>query len=388
MRVCIVGPVSPIRGGIARHTTALSRELFSRDDIDIRVISFKRQHPAFLYPGEAQFDPQAEPLAAAGVDVRQIIDSINPLTWRTALADMRALRPDLVIMPAWTFFLAPCLGWLARAIRQYAPVVMIVHNARDHEAASWKSACSTFQLRQADAFVTHNAGVRDDLSELVPATVTEIHAHPVYDDYPEPMGTLPREASVELLFFGLVRPYKGLDLALGALADAGRDDIRFTVVGEFWHGRQETEALIDDLGLADSVVLVPRYVSDQEAAEYFARADWVIAPYYSATGSGVIALAQWYLRPVIASNVRGLAEAISDGATGLLFPAADQGALSEILRDKVTRPSAAGMESAIRAVREDLSWRLFADTVLDIGRQVGSDCSTRRMSARNALGTN
>ena len=143
----------------------------------------------------------------------------------------------------------------------------------------------------------------------MPETPIEVSAHPVYDDYPEPRGTLAREAGLELLFFGLIRPYKGLDLALEALAASGRDDVRLSVVGEFWEGRDQIDALIARLALEDRVTLVPRYVTDAEAAEYFSRSDALVAPYRSATGSGVVALAQWYARPVIASDVPGLAEA-------------------------------------------------------------------------------
>jgi glycosyltransferase involved in cell wall biosynthesis len=140
-------------------------------------------------------------------------------------------------------------------------------------------------------------------------------------------------------------------------------------VGEFWQGRAETEALIRDLELEDKVELVARYVSDQEAAEYFARCDAVIAPYRSATGSAVVALAQWYGRPVIASDVAGLSQAVIDGKTGWLFPVDDVAALAELLRTRVSRPSAEAMHPAVERVRSELSWQRFADALLDPARE-------------------
>ena len=364
MRVSVIGPVTPFRSGISRHTTAIAREMARRENIDVSVVSFTRQYPKFLYPGESEIDPDAH--SPEGIECDFCLDSMNPLSWRVAARKALSSEPDLAVIPAWTFFVAPCLGFVARALRlKGVPVAMVVHNAEDHERARWKSALSHFQLRQASRFLTHNAAIASDLQRLVPGTPVAIRPHPVYDDYPQPLGNLAREASLELLFFGLVRPYKGLDIALRALAASGLSDVRLSIVGEFWQGRTETEALIRDLGLHDNVELVPRYVSDQEAAEYFARCDALIAPYRSATGSGVLALAQWYGRPVIASDIPGLSQSVINGTTGWLFPVGDVCALAELLRTQVSRTSTHAMGPALQSVRSDLSWKRFADAILD-----------------------
>lgn len=362
MKVAIIGPVAPFRGGIARHTGALALALAGRPDDAVTVVSFSRQYPGFLYPGESDREDGAAP--PPGIDCAYIIDSLNPLTWRRAVAEVAGSAPDLAVIPAWTFFLAPCLGYIARGLRRRGiPVVMIVHNAEDHEARGWKTGLSAFQVRQASAFVTHNAGIAGALARLAPGIPARICPHPVYDDFPAPEGTLPRRAGLELLFFGLVRPYKGLDIALKALERSGREDVHLTVAGEFWEGLDETRALIRTLNLGDRVELVPRYVSDQEAAEFFARADAVVAPYRSASGSGVVALAQWYDRPVVASDIPGLASAVSDGETGWLFPPEDIDALARLLAERVDRESAAAMHPAIEAVKDASSWERFAATV-------------------------
>lgn len=363
MRVSIIGPVMPFRSGIARHTSALVRELSRRSEVKMQVLSFARQFPAFLYPGESDRDCQANPPAIDGLDY--CIDSMNPMNWRASLRRVLDYRPDIAVIPAWTFFLAPCLGTLARGLRrQGIPVTMIVHNAEDHEAASWKNKLMRFQLRQATRFITHNTAIADDLRQASASTPTIICPHPIYDDYPPAQGRLPREAALELLFFGLVRPYKGLDICLRALALADLPDVRLAVVGEFWKGSEETERLVRELGLGNKVELVPRYVSDEEAAEYFARCDAVVAPYRSATGSGVVALAQWYRRPVIVSNVPGLAAAVDEGVTGWHHPVGDAAALADVLRAKVSRQTAAAMRPAMDRVCAELSWERFADGVI------------------------
>lgn len=363
MRVCLVGPVAPYRSGIAHHTSALLRDLIGRPSVDVLTLSFARQYPAWLYPGAIDRDKDAN--TVLGTSVEFDLDSMNPLTWRRAIRRVAAFSPELVLMPAWTFFVAPCLGTIARSLRRSGtPVTMIVHNAADHEAAHWKANVLNFQLRQASRFVTHNGSIAAELARIVPGTPTIVCPHPSYDDFPEPKNELPRRAALELLCFGFVRPYKGIDIALQALALSGRQDVKLSVVGEFWSGRNETEALIRDLGLTGKVELVPRYVTDQETAEYFARCDAVVAPYRSATGSGVVALAQRYGRPVIASDVDGLAHAIVDGKTGWLFPAGDAVALGNLLSTRVDRRAADAMSSAIDTTRAALSWRRFGDAVL------------------------
>ncbi|MEO1153794.1 MAG: glycosyltransferase family 4 protein [Pseudomonadota bacterium] len=361
MRVAIIGPIAPFRSGIARHTTALARELAGRADVEIKVFSFARLYPKRLYPGERETDPSMS--VPAELDTHFTLDTLNPLTWRNGIREVAAWSPDLVVLPAWSFVVAPALGAIARGlrVRGYA-VTIIVHNAEDHEAAGWKTALSRFQLRQATRFVTHNAGLDAALDRLMPGIPTDVCPHPVYDDFPPATGALPRRAPLELLFFGLVRPYKGLDIALDALAQASVD-AHLTIAGEFWEGRDETETRIDQLGLRDRVEVVPRYVSDAEAAELFARADALVAPYRSVTGSGVVAMAQWYGLPVIASDLPGFAEVIEDRTTGWLVPVGDVDALATRI-EGITANSAAAMGPAIATARDRLSWARFADVVL------------------------
>lgn len=363
-RIALIGPVAPLRSGIARHSGALAAELARRDGVEVRAWSFARQYPARLFPGGAQIDPALAPPAA--VAVARTVDTLNPLTWRHTAREVAAFAPDLAIIPAWTFFVAPALGWIARELRRRGiRVVAMVHNARDHEAAAWKNRLLAWQIAHSDRAVTHNAPLAAQVARIAPELPVAVSPHPLYDDYPAPSGTLPRRAGLELLFFGLVRPYKGLDLLLDALAQSGLRDVRLTVAGEFWSGLEEIRAQVARLGLGEMVEIVPRYVSDAEAAELFARCDALVAPYRAATGSGVLALAQHYCRPVVASDVPGLREAVADGVTGWVFPGGDGTALATLLRDRLDRASAAAMQPALAAQRDALSWKRLADAVLD-----------------------
>ncbi len=362
-RTALIAPLPPIRSGVARHSAAVGRALAARPDVELRAWSFARQYPRLLYPGAAERDPRAAP--DPRLPAREILRGASPASWRRTAREVADWAPDLVILPAWTFFLAPALAHVAGAARRAgAEVRMIVHNAFDHEEAWWKSRLSLMQLSRADAFLTHNAALAGTLAARLPGRPAAVFPHPVFDDLPEPTGALPRRAPLELLFFGLVRPYKGLDLAIDAFAASGRADARLTIAGEFWDGLEEARARIARLGLGDRVEIIPRFVSDAEAAELFARADAALLPYRSATGSGVIPTACRYGRAAICSDLPGLASVVEDGRTGRLFPAGDADALARIIAG-LDRDEAARMGAAAAAFGRTLSWERFAALLLD-----------------------
>lgn len=357
--IVVIAPVTPFRGGIARHSTALARALGQLPETKVHVESFARLYPEWLYPGESSRD--ADAAAPAGLAVTYGLDTLNPLTWRAAARRIAALGPALVVIPAWTFFVAPMLGWLARALRRRGiRVAQVVHNVADHDGAGWKRRLSHWQLAAADGYLTHGEALADALRTIAGGRPIAVHPHPVYADYPRPAGTLPRTRGLELLCFGLVRPYKGVDIAIRALAASGLADVRLTVAGESWLDPDPLPALAHSLGVADRVEFISRYVGDAEAAELFARADAVLAPYRHVTGSGVVALARHYHRPVIASDLAGLREHVEHGGTGWLFPAEDEAALAKLIAGDITRNAAARMAQTLENAPINDGWSTLA----------------------------
>lgn len=358
-RVVLVGPVFPFRGGIAQHTTFVAREL---DRIcDLHTISFRRLYPRFLYPGESDQDPQSPDAALRSKEYS--LDSINPFSWFRTIRKIRERAPDLVIIPNWTFFLAPCLGVIARGCQRAGIEVRIIcHNANDHEASRWKRSLLRWARKTADAMIAQSTADKEYLQGIHPGMPVSSFPHPIHSEFPDPAGELPRRAQVELLFFGFVRPYKGLDLLIAALPHLHGLDWRLSVVGEFWRGREETVAAIEGLGVSDRVELVDRYVSDAEVAQFFSRADMVVLPYRDATGSGVVPLAYRYGKPVLASRLGGLSDLVDDGVTGLLVPPEDPRAIAEAIRKLAA--SDHGFASAIDRKKAELSWARLAAHVI------------------------
>jgi glycosyltransferase involved in cell wall biosynthesis len=359
MKIALIGPFPPFRSGIARHTRALADALSAYGDVG--RFSFSRQYPKWLFPGESDRDENAP---VAGADY--CIDSIDPLSWRRTLTQVQAFAPDIAVIPAWTFFVAPALGFLARALRRDGVrVVSIVHNAADHEAAAWKSWLLKGQIRAADAIVTHTASLADTVRDIAPDARTEVSPHPLFS-YPAAKGTLPRRARLELLTFGLQRPYKGAGVLVDAMARCRNANVALSIVGEFWNGEEALRALIGSHRLDDRIELVPRYVADEEAAEYFHRADIVVLPYTQVTGSGVAPLAFHYRKPVIASDLEGFRDMIEEGVTGWRVPAGDPDALAAVIKARAEAGDAALLHPGIEAACARLSWSAFARTVLDV----------------------
>jgi glycosyltransferase involved in cell wall biosynthesis len=363
--IALIAPVPPFRGGIARHSHALAQAIARNQPGRIKVISFARLYPRLLYPGTSDRDPDSGPDKT--IDVEYTIDTLNPLSWHRAAAAVIRSQTRVVVIPAWTFFVAPALGWIARRLQKAGiRVVMIVHNAADHDGGKWKARLLDWQIAGADAILTHSDDLEDQLRYNRHVQPTAICPHPTYSDYPPAKQALPRERKLELLCFGLVRPYKGVDIALQALAASGLPDVRLTIAGEIWDNGSQIAKLIQKLGLQDKVEVLDRYVSDDEAAELFARCDAVLAPYRTVTGSGVAALARHYHRPVIASDLSGFRNSIVESQTGWFFPVADTTALATLLQTRVSRASAAAMEGHLQAAASNDGWQDYVQVIQEL----------------------
>jgi len=358
----LVGPVLPFRGGIAQHTTMLHRSL--RSKADLCTISFKRQYPRYLYPGKSDRDPEYQGYSEPGV--MYVLDSLNPVTWTKACRVLLARSPRLIIIVWCTFFGAPYLGFMARYFRKRGIQVMFLcHNVIDHESSFWKVALSRMALAQGSAFLVHSDCEKARLIQLLPGAQVTVHPHPVYNQFPSAKKKLPHRGRLELLFFGFVRHYKGLDILLGAMRYLEKEDIFLTIAGEWWGENTILRELISNDRLSARVEVIDRYVSEQEAAEYFHRTDLVVLPYRSATGSGVIPLAYHYGKPVIATRTAGIDEVVVDGVSGRLVEPENPYALAEVIREFLY-VSPESMKEEVQKTAERMSWEGFAACVLDV----------------------
>lgn len=378
MRISLVGPVYPYRGGIAHHTALLARHLGERHDV--QLISFCRQYPGWLFPGHTDRDPSRAPLRSSA---SFLLDPLNPLTWWEVAQRVRAWRPDALILPWWVPFWAP--PWLVLTLLTHrwtsARVFFLCHNVLPHDGGRVSRVLTKLVLSSGDAIIVQAKEDLRSLNELIPGKRGVWTPHPTYaelglgsDMNSAPSDPVAARARLDLsemisgtpllLFFGLVRPYKGLNVLLDALS-AVRDQmsVHLLVVGEIWGSSEEYRAQIQRLGIGDHVTLINEYVPDEHLSYYFGAADVVVLPYVSATQSGVAQLALGYGLPVIASRVGGLPDVVQDEETGLLVPPKDPVALAAAIMRFFRDGMGPRMRANIAADQARFSWQRMVETV-------------------------
>ena len=367
--ITLVGPSWPYRGGIAHFQTALHRALADRGH-EVGEVTFRRQYPAALFPGKTQLDDGPPPPDLAPAD--RLLDSLNPLTWRPAARTI-AERSDAAVLAYWMPFFGPMTGVLARALRQRGVrVVGLVHNAIPHERRPGDLALGRFALRACDGLIALSDQVGADAARLAPGVDVRVEQHPVYD-FGEPVERgearaalgLPSDAPV-FLFFGFVRRYKGLHVLLSAWPRVTErfPDARLVVAGEFY--ADEADLRAQAAGLA-GVRFDADYIPDARVPLYFGAADAVVQPYVSATQSGVAQIAFHFGRPVMTTDVGGLAEAVPDGVAGLVVPPDDPTALADALVRFASEPGLAErLAEGVRQQRDRFSWGRLAEAVEEL----------------------
>ncbi len=375
MRVASVGPAYPYRGGIAYFNARLYLALRERGH-QVLAVNFTRQYPNVLFPGTTQKEKSR---LAPQIPSEQLLDSIGPLSWWRTARRLTRWQPDAVVFHHWMPFFAPSYGSVSRLLRRWsaARIVWICHNITPHERQPGGNLLSRFGLRSAHAFVVMSKPVEEDLLRFRPDAVYRVVPHPAY----EPVGQVSKiearrrlgldpETPV-LLFFGYVRPYKGLNILLQALREARKSvPVQLVVAGEFYEPLSVYEQQARELGLEKVVHFHNRYVPNEEVPVFFGAADVVVLPYLSATQSGIVPMAYAYGIPVVTTTVGGLPEVVEDGKTGLLVPPGNAQALAEAVVRFYRDEDRARWRKAVEEKRRQLSWDRVAQAVEELVRQV------------------
>lgn len=343
IRFALIGPTYPFRGGIAHYTTLLARHL--RQEHEVLLLSFSRQYPVWLFPGKSDKDPSEWPLQT---DAAYLLDPLNPITWRKTLNRLREWQPEVVIIPWWHPYFAPAWAALSRGIQRlpgHPKLIFICHNVLPHEQGRLSRyllpAALKLAIGQGDGFIVHSQVDGRHLRQILPKARVQVTPIPTFAD----LGVadtshiilpvvLPDDQPL-LLFCGLVRPYKGLDVLLEALAIAVRErPLHLLVAGEFWQdGEAPYRQQIDQLNLSSHVTILNGYLPDELLAACIDRADVVVLPYRSATQSAIVQTAFGRGKPVITTDVGGLAEVVQDGRTGFVVPPENPLRLAQSIND-------------------------------------------------------
>lgn len=324
MKIIIVGTAYPYRGGLAAFNERLAQE-YVKNGHDVEMYTFTLQYPNFLFPGKTQYSTDPAP---ANLKIVRKVNSCNPFNWVKVGKEIAKKRPDKVIFAYWMSFMAPCMGTIAHFIRKnkHTKVVALVHNMLPHEPTILDKVCPPYFVKQMNAFIALSQSVVDDINKFDKKNLPKaFYPHPIYDHYGDRMPRKEAVAQLNLdpnyqyvLFFGFIREYKGLDWLMEAFASEQLKQwkVKLLVAGEFYGDEEKYQSLIDRLGIRDRVVLHTEFIPNDRVNLYFNAADIVAQPYKTATQSGVTQIAYHFEKPMLVTNVGGLAEIVPDGKIG------------------------------------------------------------------------
>lgn len=369
MKIVIISPAYPLRGGIAHHTASLYKKLCERN-YEVYVLTFKRQYPKIFFPGKTQLENSND--KSIKIDTEPIIDSISPLSWWRASRRVKSLSPELVLIMYSMPFFAPCFGTICRLVKKksHSKVLFLCHNIIPHERRIGDIALSRFAFKRADYFIVQSEVVRQELLKLYPNAKHELVAHPVYDIFGQPVEKshakkeLDLKASRVLLFFGYVRAYKGLDLLLQAMpAILKKIDLKLLIVGEFYEEELEFRKMIAEMKIDARVEIYPDFVPSEQVNVFFAASDVVVLPYKSATQSGIVQLAYHFNKPCIVTDVGGLAEVVIHEKTGFVVPPNNPRELAAAVIRYYAKDKEQEFSENITVEKKKYSWDNMVDAI-------------------------
>jgi len=328
-KIVILGPAHPFRGGgITTFNERLAREFMGMGN-EVTIYNFTLLYPSFLFPGKTQY---ATGPAPEDLTILQRLNSIWPLSWLKTGREIKALKPDLVVVRYWLPLMGPALGSVLRIVKKnkHTKIVAITDNILPHEKRPGDTAFTKYFLKPCDAFITMSDKVMKDLKQFNVTVPVKKVEHPLYDNFGKAVAKSEARQHLKLdqqdkifLFFGFIRKYKGLDILLDAikiLKDNNFQNGHFKplVAGEFYDDQNIYLQQIQQLGISDNVIISSDFIEDNDVKYYFGASDVVIQPYRNATQSGVTPLAYHFEKPMIVTNVGALPDYVPNGKVGLV----------------------------------------------------------------------
>jgi glycosyltransferase involved in cell wall biosynthesis len=372
MRIAYLSTFYPFRGGIAQFNASLYREFEKQHDI--RAITFTRQYPDIIFPGKTQYVTNDE--MADVIPSSPMLDTINPLSYFATAKQIKAFQPDILIMKYWMSFFGPSLGTVAKYMPKNCKVITILDNVIPHEKRFFDSIFTRFFLNQNDGFVAMSETVKNDLVSLKPHARFIKREHPLYDHFG--LKTDQEQARKKIaidpdkktiLFFGFIRDYKGLDILIKAF-DLLDESYQLVIAGESYGSFEKYQHLIDSVKNKNQIHVFNDYISDEQVPDFFSAADVCVLPYKSATQSGITSIAYHFDLPLIATDVGGLKESIRHQSTGIIVEQCEPEPIALAIKDYFTGRLSGRFIPNIIKMREELSWKNFASSLLEFSKSL------------------
>lgn len=367
MKIVLIGPVYPYKGGISHYTSLLCKAL--RKKHEVTMVSYKMQYPKLLFRKE-QKDYSNKSFQIE--DAQYWLNTANPFNIINTARRIRTIQPDAVIIQWWHPYFAPCYYLLARFLK-HIPILFTCHNVFPHERFPLDRFLSRMVLRRGSGYIVQSHLDEADLLTVKPQAKYVVTPHPTYNAFK--MQNMSREEARQLLdvdtqtpmllFFGFVREYKGLKYLLDAMKKikTGLSDVQLWVVGDFGEDKEQYLKQIQDNDIRDQVRLVEGYIPDKEVEKYFAAADLVVLPYISATQSGIVQIAYGFEKPVVVTDVGGLPDVVQDHKTGYVVPKENADAIAEAVTDFFQADTGIPWAEYIRGQAGEFSWETMVERI-------------------------
>lgn len=372
MKIKIIGPAYPYRGGLASFNERLAAELKSEGH-EVSIETFTLQYPSFLFPGKSQFVTGDAP---EGLSIIRTINSVNPFNWFRVGSRIAREAPDMVIFRYWLPFMAPCFGTIARVTARNSTVriLTIVDNIIPHESRPGDRFLTRYFVKPVHGFLAMSGAVLSGLAQFNTTTPRILSPHPIFDNFgdavsrDEALRQLGLDTSFRyILFFGLIREYKGLDLFIRALADekVRTLGIRALVAGEFYCDSKPYYRLIDELDLTDTITVHPHFIDESDVKLWFSASDIIVQPYKSATQSGVTQIGYHFEKPMLVTDTGGLPEIIPHMKGGYVTPP-EPGAIAGAIHDFFTNNRSESFTRGIRDEKKRFGWGKMVQSIMEL----------------------
>lgn len=374
-KIFIIGPAYPLRGGLATFDE-LFCTAFNEQGHDCEIISYSLQYPNFLFPGSTQFDTTG--VAPKHIKIHTLINSVNPISWIKTANFIKKQKPDFIVFRFWIPFMGPSLGSIARMVRKSGiKVLAITDNVIPHEKRIGDAAFAKYFIKSCDGFVTMSKAVMKDLENFTTTKHKKYLLHPLYTSFGEKLNksdarkVLGIKGDVNLvLFFGLIRKYKGLDMLLDAFNELKENsNILLLIAGEFYEDKQPYLDLIEKYQIQNQVILHAKFIANEDVKLYFSAADLVALPYRTATQSGVTQVSFHFEVPTLVTNVGGLGEIIPHQKAGYVVEPNGK-AIAESIKDYFTNHRMPLYTEGMKQEKQKYDWKIFVNEVLDLFRSI------------------
>ena len=370
-KVFIIGPAFPLRGGLASFDE-LFCEALNKEGHQCEIISYSLQYPNFLFPGSTQYHVNGT--APKNITIHTLINSVNPLSWFKTASFIKKQKPDFIIFRFWIPFMGPALGTIARLVKkQNIKVLAITDNVIPHEKRLGDKQLASYFIKGCDAFVTMSKAVMNDLEKFTNTSHKKYLLHPLYtafgDKIPKQEARLKLHLKQDdriILFFGLIRKYKGLDLLIEAfsLLKANPHN-KLLIAGEFYEDKQPYFDLISKYKLEEQIILLNQFIPNDDVKYYFSAADIVALPYRSATQSGVTQVSFHFEVPTLVTNVGGLGEIIPHNVAGYVVEPNPQ-AIGSSLEDYFENNKEQAFTEGMKQEKQKYEWSIFVNEIISL----------------------